>query len=168
MPDAREGKIYYSFDEIKELTSKIVDTMADQRVSIDVIVAIAMGGWIPGLLLKRILSTKERPIPVYSVGIGNYDEQNNMLPFPVLYQPLPSNVLFQNRSVLLIDEVADSGKTFVKAQEHLLSFAPRQLYTAVLHHKELSMFAADFVGEHVGLEWIVYPWEEFTLQKSAP
>jgi len=168
MPDTRDGKVYYSFEEIGRLTCKIVDEIARQHVSIDVIVAISTGGWIPGLLLKKILSTKERPIPGYSIGIANYDEQNNMLPYPVLYQPLPSSVQFQNKSVLLIDEVADSGKTFVKAREHVMSFTPRGLYTAVLHHKELSMFAANFIGEHVGEKWIVYPWEEFTPQKPVP
>lgn len=167
MPDARDGKVYYSFNDIGGLTCKIADRIAQQHMSIDVIVAIATGGWYPGLLLKKILSTKERPIPAYSVGIANYDEQNIMLPYPVLYQPLPSSVQFQNKSVLIIDEVADSGKTFVKAREHVLSFTPRRLYTAVLHHKELSMFAADFVGEHVGQEWIVYPWEEFNPQKPV-
>lgn len=153
------GHVAYSFEELRGSIDKIAERMALQKVTIDTIVAIASGGWIPGVLLKRRLSTKENPLPTYSISIQNYDHDDVMLKYPFLYQPLPSTLNLENKSVLLVDEVADSGRTFARAREHLLSFNPRKIYTAVLHQKESSLFYADFIGEHVGNSWIDYPWE---------
>ena len=64
-----------------------------------------------------------------------------------------------DKNVLIVDEVADSGGTFIKAVEYIKSLKPKKLYTGVLHLKEQSSFKPDFVGEFAGNNWIVYPWD---------
>ena len=160
MPILQNEEVHYSFEEIRQNIDGIARQMAVRHVtSIDAIIAIGTGGWIPGKLLKDRLSTEERPVPAYSLGIINYGPKKKMLPHPRIYQPLPLDLNLENKTILLVDEVADSGISIIKALEHLQGFKPKKAYTSVLHQKEASLYCPDFVGEHVGNKWIVYPWE---------
>ena len=74
-------------------------------------------------------------------------------------QKLPEKLDLRDKNVLIVDEVADSGGTFLKAVEYINSLQLKNLYTGVLHLKEQSSFKPDFVGEYAGNNWIVYPWD---------
>ncbi|MEA2096243.1 MAG: phosphoribosyltransferase family protein [Candidatus Cloacimonadota bacterium] len=153
-------KVRYSYDQLHELVKKIADEITESGIQIDIVIGIATGGWIPARILRTFLPHDGRfPKPLYSIGIINYDSEDNLLDDPTIVQDLPVNIGFQNKSVLLVDEVADSGGTFVKAKEYIEALFPKSLHTAVIHLKETSKFKPDFVGENAGTNWIVYPWD---------
>jgi hypoxanthine phosphoribosyltransferase len=56
--------------------------------------------------------------------------------------------------LLVIDDIADTGKTFKRYHDEL----PVPLY-ASLHYKKQSIFKPNYFVQEVGPEWIVYPWE---------
>jgi len=60
-------------------------------------------------------------------------------------------------NLLIIDDIADSGKTFSKLKEQF----PNPKYAA-LQYKEVSTFKPDYYGEKIDKDfgWIVYPWEK--------
>ena len=74
--------------------------------------------------------------------------------FDVPYNRYMSN---HYRNMLVIDDIADSGKTFQDLEEEF----PNPKYGA-LHYKTTSVFEPDFYGEEIEEDfgWIVYPWEK--------
>ena len=56
--------------------------------------------------------------------------------------------------LLVIDDIADTGKTFKKYHDELSV----PMY-ASLHYKKQSIFKPNYFVQEVGPEWIVYPWE---------
>ena len=153
-------KIKYSYDDIHRIVKKMAHEIADSGIQIDIVISIATGGWIPARILRTfLLHNGKFAKPLYSVGIINYDSNDNLLNNPTIVQNLPINLDLKDKSVLLVDEVADSGGTFVKAKEYVEFLHPKKLYTSVIHLKDKSKFKPDFVGEFAGNNWIVYPWD---------
>lgn len=153
-------KIRYSYNQIHELVKQMAEKITKECGKIDIIISIATGGWIPARILRTFLPhSDELPLPLYSIGIVNYDSRDKLLSEAIIVQELPAKLNLANRNVLLVDEVADSGGTFVKAVEYLQAKNPAKLYTAVLHLKEQSTFKPNIVGEFAKDNWIVYPWD---------
>ena len=153
-------KLRYSYDQIHELVKGMAQRIVYSVGKIDVIVSIATGGWIPARILRTFLPfSSDLPLPLFSIGIINYDSSDHLLEQAVIVQELPAALNLTGKNVLLVDEVADSGGTFLKAVEYLQSKNPQTLFTAALHLKEHSHFKPDFVGEFAGNNWIVYPWD---------
>ncbi len=158
-------KVYYTYDEIHELVRNMAEQIIDAGCAVDFVVSIATGGWIPARILRTFLPySSDLPMPLFSVGIVNYDSRDRLLSETLIVQELPAGLEVTGKRVLLVDEVSDSGGTFVKAVEYLRAMQPAKLYTALLHLKEQSVFKPDFVGEYAGNNWIVYPWD----QKERP
>ena len=156
MPENIDGRVRYSDEEIKGLVKNIADQINEKRVSIDIIIAIANGGWIPARMLLTYLNFDDQ---IYSLGIINYDKNDKRLENPILTQGLPPEMIINGKTILLIDEVAHSGGTFKFAREYLNSLGASKIYTASLHRKDESEFTPDFVGEFRDNAWIVYPWD---------
>ena len=140
------------WDEIKALALKLVPKI--KEYSPDVIIAIAMGGWIPARLLKLHIKAD-----YYSIGCSYYDEFNKKTDKVRITQDL-KEIYIKNKKVLLVDEVADSGDTLIKVNEYINGFNPKSVKSAVLHTKKSSKFIPDFTAENISDEWIIYPWEE--------
>ena len=59
--------------------------------------------------------------------------------------------------MLIIDDIADTGKTFKELEKDLDT--PKY---AALHYKSTSVFKPDYYAEEIDDDfgWIVYPWEK--------
>jgi len=153
-------KIKYSYNQIHNLVKEMAEKITKKSEKIDIIISIATGGWIPARILRTFLPhSADLPLPLYSIGIINYDSRDKLLSEAIIVQELPVKLDLKDKNVLLVDEVADSGGTFLKAVEYIQSKQPAKLETAVLHLKEQSTFKPDIVGEFAGNNWIVYPWD---------
>jgi len=82
-----------------------------------------------------------------------------------VYQPLPHRRLAED-NVLLIDDVADSGRTLkYLIDRELIPKKPRSLRTATLHVKPWSELTPDFYAESVD-GWVIYPWETYESARN--
>lgn len=119
----------------------------------DIIVAIGRGGYMPARILSDFLDQPD----LSSFKIEHYQGTRKSAGAVVRY-PLAANV--DGRRVLLVDDVSDSGDTFVAAIEHLNSRGrPEEVRTAVLHHKVVSHYRPDYyVHRIVKWRWLIYPW----------
>jgi len=74
--------------------------------------------------------------------------------FEIPYMEYQSN---HYPNLLILDDIADSGKTFSDLKSEL----PNPKYGALVY-KESSIFIPDYYGEKVDKDygWIVYPWEK--------
>ncbi len=161
MVERKEGKVWYSYDDIHALVKGMSKNI--QEKNIDVIIAMGTGGWFPARLLRKLLPYEgELPLPIYSLGIVNYDSKDKQLNEPIIVQPLPLDLLLEEKVVLVVDEVVDSGTSFLKARETVAQqYHPKKLYTAALHRKKGSTFIPDFIGEITEEgTWIEYPWDQ--------
>ncbi|MBD80028.1 MAG: phosphoribosyltransferase [Crocinitomicaceae bacterium] len=76
---------------------------------------------------------------------------------------IDKNTTFKNKSVLLVDDVLNSGKTLAYAASYLLNQAPKSLKTVILVNRKHIRYpvTADFVGlslattmnEHIAVEF---------------
>lgn len=74
--------------------------------------------------------------------------------FDIPYTPYISNHYPQ---MLVIDDIADSGKTFGDLEKEF----PTPKYGA-LHYKSTSTFEPDYYAKEIDQDfgWVVYPWEK--------
>lgn len=156
----KNSKTYYTYDDIHRLVKSIARQITEQKIAIDVVIAIATGGWIPARILRTFLPYDGHfPMPLYSLGIINYDADDTVLEEPQIVQDIPASLHLAGKHILLVDEVADSGKTFAYAFQYCEKMGAKTLTTCALHVKEGSIFQPDFIGKQAGTDWIVYPWD---------
>lgn len=152
MPEAMPCTLV-TWEEIYRLCRDVSRQLRAVDAPLDMIVAIARGGYIPGRLLSDMLGVYD----LTSIKIEHYRGAQKQPDTLVKY---PLNADISGRNVLLLDDVCDSGDTFAVAVEHLRgSGTPRTLHTAAMQLKAASGFVPDHYAETVSeWRWIIYPW----------
>jgi hypoxanthine phosphoribosyltransferase len=145
--------LYISWKDVIELCYKLAKDIAQSDFEPDSIVAVLRGGVVPALLLSDILGIEE----FYAIRVKHWGIAEEVYVTPIVDQ-LPQRKL-QGVKVLIVDEVADTGKTLTKAVDELKKLGASEVKTAVLHLKSSSTLIPDYYA--VKLEkwvWIFYPW----------
>ncbi len=151
-----ERKIEYktvTWRMIEEYCLLIAEQIARERVEIDVIIGIMRGGWIPAKLLLDYLGVND----LASIEIKFYRGINVREKEPIIVTPLFQDIY--GKKVLVVDDVADTGKTLAKAVEFLRYYGPHSIKTATLFVKPWTIFWPDFYAEKTSA-WIVFPWDK--------
>jgi hypoxanthine phosphoribosyltransferase len=117
------------------------------------IVGVSRGGLIPSRILADQLDLKD----LYVVKIAFYTGIGKTADRPVIKQPLSVNL--EGKTVLLVDDILDTGGSMKAAMEYVESFHPKKMYTATLHIKKTSPFKPDFFAVEKS-NWLIYPWEK--------
>jgi uncharacterized protein len=125
----------------------------------DVVVAISRGGLIPARILADLLEVRQLAtihIEFY-IGLGETKEQ------PTLKQGLV--LTLAGKRVLLVDDIADTGKSLQYAIGYLQEQGSIEIKTATVYYKTQSLIKPDFYEKLTGC-WVVFPWEaKETLRK---
>lgn len=141
---------------------ELVEDLAGKIISayrFDTLIGVLRGGMTVAHLLSDILGIDE----IYPVGCSSYTDVYKRSRVKV-YHPLIIDNL-EDRRVLVVDDVADSGETLKTILEQLIiPKNPRELRTATLHIKPWSIFKPDYYVKVVDA-WIVYPWEKYEMIK---
>lgn len=123
----------------------------------DLIVAIARGG----LTISHILSDfLELPITTFTISTYKDLRQRKS---PEIELRLGNKL--NNRRILLVDDVSDSGKTFIRGIEYLKALGAEEIKTASVFMKPWAKFKPDYC-EKIVKEWIVFPFEARETVKS--
>lgn len=139
-----------SWNEYHTLAQKLAATILADKLTVDLIVAIARGGLSLGLMLSDFLR-----IPVSTIVIQSYDDIQKQGEFKItgrLQTPI------KDKRILLVDDIADSGKTFQRAAKYLRTFHPKNITTVALYYKPHSRFRPDFFAKQTHA-WILLPHE---------
>jgi len=118
----------------------------------DVIVGISRGGWIPARVLSDLLGNPNLANVKAEFYTGIAESRKE----PTLTQCLSANV--SGKRVLIVDEVADSGRSLQLVVAHVLEKGASVVKTATLYRKPQSAFQPDFYEKQTGC-WVVFPWE---------
>ena len=142
-----------SWSTIQRLCQRLAMQVITSGYQPEVVVAIGRGGLVPARLVCDYLDI----MALTSIKIEHYLSGSSRQEQAVIRYPLCSDIM--NQRILLIDDVNDSGDTLKIAIEHLQSFQPREIRTAVVHQKSVSDFAVDYyAGKIVKWRWLIYPW----------
>lgn len=138
---------------VTALTRRLAQRITAAGFAPDVIVAVARGGYVPARLLADYLDVME----LASLRVEHYTAGARKRRHARVVQPL--NIALAGRRVLIVDDVADTGDTFVLARAHVATRRPAAVHTAALHYKIGSVFEPDFYAERLATwRWINYPW----------
>ncbi|MHA1874718.1 MAG: phosphoribosyltransferase [Candidatus Heimdallarchaeaceae archaeon] len=141
-----------SWDEAYNMCYYLFEKLINANEFPDIIVGIARGGWIPARLLSDFYGNKFTA----NIKIEFYRDTSQVRENPIITQELTAEV--KSKKILIVDDVADSGKSLQAAMEHIKTKDPKSIKTATLHYKKHSVVVPDF---YINLtdKWIVYPWE---------
>jgi hypoxanthine phosphoribosyltransferase len=118
----------------------------------DVIVGVTRGGWVPARVLSDLLGICE----LATVGVEFYVGVAENRSEPVLKQSVSADVT--GKKALLVDDVADRGKSLHLAREHLQHQGVAEVRVATVYRKPLSALTPDFYEKETRL-WVVFPWD---------
>ena len=141
-----------TWDDVYNLTLQLSERVVESGFKPDVVVGIARGGWIPARVLSDVLYADS----LQNIRIEYYSDVGQKGREPKITQPITGSM--EGKSVLLVDEVADTGDSLYHATEHVQGLGAAEVKTAVLHWKPWSRVKPDFFMVQTE-RWTVYPWE---------
>lgn len=149
MTTERETLTWQGFgDATPELSRTIV---ADGFMP-DVVVAIARGGLLPAGAIAYGLGVKN----CGAINVEFYTGIGTVLPDPELLPPEMDMAYLEGRRVLLVDDVADSGRTLDLAVR-LLTDRGAIVRSVVIFTKPTTIIRPDWSWKDTDL-WIDFPW----------
>lgn len=149
-----------SWDSIYGLCVQVVDQIKKSSFKPDLIVAIARGGWIPGRILSDMLDMPN----IATIKVEHYVDIYKTISKPKITQPIPIDV--KSKKILLVDDIADSGKSLKMVREHLLGQGAADVKICALYQKPWSIVTPDYVANSTDA-WIWFPHERFETMKKV-
>ena len=118
----------------------------------DIVLGIARGGLVPAASLAYALDCKN----LFTMNVEFYTGVGTTLDAPVMLPPLLDTADLVDMAVLVVDDVADTGKTL----ELVTDFCRGHVAvarSAVLYEKPTTVVEADYVWRRTD-RWIDFPW----------
>jgi hypoxanthine phosphoribosyltransferase len=141
-----------SWSDVYNLTLRLSEKIYESGFRPDIIVGIARGGWIPARILSDVLYADT----LQNIRIEYYTDVGVKGREPKITQPLSGSL--EGKSILLVDEVADTGDSLHHAIDHVEKLGVEEQRSAVLHLKPTSRVTPDYYMVKT-TSWTVYPWE---------
>ena len=131
----------YNFKEFINDLEKITPTL--KKENFEAILAISRGG----LTFAHFLGERLNIRKVYSIGVISYDKDKKLD-----YLKIYSMPEIQEKNILIVDDISDSGDTFLEVLKHFNG------KTISIFYKPISKYKPDFFI-HTTTEWINFFWE---------
>lgn len=147
-----EAKEILTWEQVGDATDDLARQVADSGFDPKIIVAIARGGLIPAGALTYKLGVKLTD----AINVEFYTDVEQTLPDPILLAPMMDSESIGGQRILIVDDVADSGRTLALVIKLLRGFGA-DVRSAVLYAKSASIVEPDFCWKHTD-QWIVFPW----------
>ena len=141
-----------TWDGLGSATRELAQTVVDSGFRPNIIIAIARGGMIPAGALTYALGVKLTD----AINVEFYTDVAQTLPDPILLAPLLDTDSIRDQKLLVVDDVADSGRTLALVIKLLRGFGA-EVRSAVLYAKSSTVISPDYVWKRTD-EWIVFPW----------
>lgn len=147
-----------TWSEVESMCSRIVQQAKTHQF--DVVLAVTRGGLVPATLLCESFELRN----VLSATVIFYTDDGDQ--FFGMTEPrflsFPSADALEGRSVLVVDDVWDSGRTANAVRKRVLRASPKDVKVAVLHYKpDKNIFPGEEPDFYAAItsNWVLYPWE---------
>ncbi|NHN56685.1 phosphoribosyltransferase [Calidifontibacter sp. DB0510] len=131
---------------------EVAQAVADSGFEPDIVLSIARGGLPFGGALGYALDVKN----VSVVNVEFYTGVDERLDVPIMLPPTPDVVDLSGMTVLVCDDVADTGRTLKLVQEYVADHV-KESRVACIYEKSHSIVKCDYVWKRTD-QWIDFPW----------
>jgi hypoxanthine phosphoribosyltransferase len=118
----------------------------------DMLLSIARGGLVIGGALGYALDVKN----TFTMNVEFYVGVDERLPMPMILPPVPELVDLEEARVLIVDDVADTGRTLALVKDFCAG-SVGEARVAVLYEKPRSEVQCEYVWRRTE-RWIDFPW----------
>jgi uncharacterized protein len=132
----------------------LAQRIADDGFEPDIILAIARGGLLVAGALGYALSVKN----LYTMNVEYYTGIDERLEVPMILPPTPELIDLNHASVLIADDVADTGHTLALVKDFCVGKVA-EVRCAVLYEKPRSVVHCEYAFRQTDL-WIEFPWSD--------
>jgi hypoxanthine phosphoribosyltransferase len=141
-----------SWNQIYDMLLDLAGRIRKDGFKPDIIVGISRGGWPPARVLSDLLSNPNvaNVRAEFYLGIAETGSE------PTLTQPV--SVKTRGKKILIVDEVADTGKSLKMVREHIVQEGAKEARTVTVYYKPWSIVRPDYFAKETS-DWIVFPWE---------
>ena len=148
-----------SWDQIYELLLRLAEKIGRDRFHPDVILGICRGGWPPARVMSDLLENPE----LANVKVEFYIGISEVKSKPVITQPVSTSM--ENKRVLIMDDVADTGESLVLVKEDVNKQGAKEIKIATIYFKPWSKITPDYYEKETKC-WVVFPWERKETVRS--
>jgi hypoxanthine phosphoribosyltransferase len=141
-----------TWERIYELLLNLASKVRKAGFRPDVIVGIARGGWPPARIMSDLLENPE----LANVKAEFYLSVAETKGEPIITQPVSVSV--EGKKVLVVDDVADTGKSLALVRKHLKEQGAKQVKISTIYYKPWSIVTPDWFEKKTS-HWIIFPWE---------
>lgn len=141
-----------TWDQIHIGTTDLTRRLVSGHRYCDYIIALARGGLVPGVLMSHQLHDTRLLSVQWSSTAGRGDDKRENVPLPHL-------LLGPEHTVLIVDDICDSGHTMNEVASHYEK--NHKVVTASLYAKAGAAITPDIVWQEIPEDspWIIFPWE---------
>jgi hypothetical protein len=141
-----------SWEEIYELLLELADQIREDGFETDVVVGVSRGGWPPARVMSDLLEKPQLVNVATEFYLGVAETKGE----PVITQPVSASV--KGKKVLVVDDIADTGKSLKLIQTHLKERGATEIRVAAIYHKPWSIVVPDYYQKDT-TSWVIFPWE---------
>ncbi len=141
-----------TWDRIYKMLLNLADKIRRDGFNPDIIIGISRGGWPPARVMSDLLENpKLANVKVeFYVGIAETEKK------PVITQPVSVSV--KDKRVLIMDDVADTGKSLSLVMDYIKRLGAKEIRTATIYYKPWSEVTPDYYEKETRF-WVIFPWE---------
>ncbi len=148
-----------SWEELIAHLRSIADQIKALKDRPDIIVGIARGGLSIAHILSDMLG-----LPVASFTVSSYKDVNERGDLKFHFD---LGGRLDGKHVLIVDDVSDTGTTFVRATEYVSELGAKKVTTASVFIKPTSTFTPDVSAVETSA-WIIFPFDRLeNMRKCA-
>ena len=140
------------WEELGEGARDLAGQIAADSWKPDIVLGIARGGLLVGGAISYALDVKN----TFTMNVEFYTGIDERLEMPMLLPPVPDLVDFRETSVLIADDVADTGATLALVKD-FCEGKVAEVRCAVLYEKPRSTVRCEYVWSRTD-RWIDFPW----------
>lgn len=141
-----------TWEQIYEMLLNLANKIRKDGFKPDVILGVSRGGWPPARVLSDLLENPELANVKTEFYMGVAETKGE----PTITQPVSVSV--RDKKVLVVDEIADTGKSLRLIQSHLKKQGASEIKIATIYYKPWSVVTPDHY-EKESSAWVVFPWE---------
>jgi hypoxanthine phosphoribosyltransferase len=141
-----------SWEHFYQLTLELVEKVLKSGYMPDVIIGVSRGGLVP----LRIFSDEFEKTEIGIIRVAFYEDVKKTGREPRILQDV--NVEVYGKRVLVVDDVADTGRSLEIVRKHLEGKGAREVRVATVYYKPWSSFKPDYYVKKTE-KWIIFPHE---------
>jgi uncharacterized protein len=141
-----------TWNRIYDMLLDLAERIRKDRFKPDIIVGISRGGWPPARILSDLLSNPNLANVRAEFYLGFAETRDE----PSLTQPISMDVF--DKRILIVDEVADTGKSLQLVKEHIVEQGAKELKIVTVYYKPWSIVKPNYYAKETS-DWVVFPWE---------